>query len=99
MRQSNKMKRAAAVLTALALTACASTTKPSATPIKTVERPVMPPVPAVLWEVPVRPAPPASGSPADLLEHGVRFGAYVKTLELLNQGWREWAGDHQEAAK
>lgn len=36
----------------------------------------MPPVPAVLWEVPVRPAPPASGSPAELLEHGVRFGAY-----------------------
>jgi len=53
----------------------------------------------VLWEVPVRPAPPASGSPAELLEHGVRFGAYVKTLELLNQGWREWAGGHQEAAK
>ena len=87
MRQSNKMKRAAAVLTALALTACASTTKPSATPIKTVERPVMPPV------------PPASGSPAELLEHGVRFGAYVKTLELLNQGWREWAGGQTHSGK
>lgn len=60
---------------------------------------MIPPVPAVLWEVPVRPAPPASGSPAELLEHSVRFGAYVKTIELLNQGWREWAGGHQEAAK
>ena len=45
------------------------------------------------------PVPPASGSPAELLEHGVRFGAYVKTLELLNQGWREWAGGQTHSGK
>lgn len=51
----------------------------------------MPPVPAALMDTPVRPAPPAAGTPAALLEHAVRFGAYVQKLETLNQGWRDWA--------
>ena len=82
-------RKTAALLAALALTACASTNAPSV--IETVEVPVMPPVPAALMDTPVRPAPPAAGTPAALLEHAARFGAYVQKLETLNQGWRDWA--------
>ena len=46
----------------------------------------MPPVPAALMDTPVRPAPPAAGTPAALLAHAARFGAYVQKLETLNQG-------------
>ncbi|WP_369832039.1 hypothetical protein [Neisseria sp. N95_16] len=80
----------AIVLTALVLTACASTAKPSVTPIKTVEKPVMPPVPAALLDMPLRPEPPESGEPQELLRHAVRFGNYVQKLEVQNQSWRDW---------
>ena len=83
-------------MTALGLTACASTAKPSATPIKTVEKPVMPPVPAALLDTPLRPEPPESGKPEALLRHAVRFGAYVQKLEVQNQGWRDWALENQK---
>lgn len=72
------------------LTACGSTAAPSVTPIKTVEKPVMPPVPAALMDTPLRPEPPESGKPQDLLRHAVKFGAYVQKLEVQNQGWRDW---------
>ncbi|MFC5920868.1 hypothetical protein ACFPVS_09070 [Neisseria weixii] len=89
--KKTKAQTAAAVLTALVLTACGSTSKPSATPIKTIGKPVMPPVPAALLDTPLRPEPPESGKPEDLLHHAVRFGSYVQKLEAQNQGWRDWA--------
>lgn len=74
------------------LTACASTAAPSAIPVKAVEKAVMPPVPAALLDAPLRPEPPESGEPQELLRHAVRFGNYVQKLEVQNQGWRDWAG-------
>ena len=92
--QSNTtmLLRLAAVLTALALTACANTGKPSATPIKTVEVPTMPAPPAALLAAPQRPAPPENGTVQKLLQHAAEFGGYVAGLELQNEAWREWAG-------
>ena len=77
---------------ALVLTACASTTAPSATdaPVRTVAVPTLPPAPAALLVAPERPAPPVSGRAADILSHAAEFGAYVGRLELQNQGWRDW---------
>ena len=79
-------------MTAWALTACANTAKPSATPIKTIEVPVMPAPPAALMVAPERPAPPENGTVQKLLQHAAEFGGYVAGLELQNEAWREWAG-------
>ena len=87
-------KQAAVVLTALAITACSSTTVPSATEIKIVEKAVMPTPPAALMVAPVRPNPPKDGKTATLLEHAAEFGGYVSELENQNQAWRDWAGNH-----
>ena len=78
------------VLTALAITACSSTTAPSATEIKVVEKAVMPIPPAALMVAPVRPNPPKDGKTATLLEHAAEFGGYVAELENQNQAWRDW---------
>lgn len=82
--------QAAVVLTALALTACSSTSAPSATEIKVVEKAVMPTPPAALMVAPVRPNPPKDGKTATLLEHAAEFGGYVAELENQNQAWRDW---------
>ncbi|WP_371460048.1 hypothetical protein [Neisseria flavescens] len=82
--------QAVIVLTALALTACSSTTAPSATEIKIVEKAVMPIPPAALMVAPVRPNPPKDGKTATLLEHAAEFGGYVAELENQNQAWRDW---------
>ncbi|WP_253353369.1 hypothetical protein [Neisseria perflava] len=92
--RSNKTNKqtAAAVLTALALTACANTSNPSATaPIKTVEVPVMPAPPSALLVAPLRPNPPADGTVRSLLNHAAEYGAYVAELEAQNAAWRQWA--------
>ncbi|HEZ7213236.1 TPA: hypothetical protein WJI12_001944 [Neisseria meningitidis] len=86
--------QAAVVLTALAITACSSTSAPSATEIKVVEKAVMPTPPAALMVAPVRPNPPKDGKTATLLEHAAEFGGYVAELENQNQAWRDWAGNH-----
>ncbi|HFC8013384.1 TPA: hypothetical protein ACFO92_001961 [Neisseria meningitidis] len=86
--------QAAVALTALALTACSSTSAPSATEIKVVEKAVMPTPPAALMVAPVRPNPPKDGKTATLLEHAAEFGGYVAELENQNQAWRDWAGNH-----
>lgn len=86
-------KQAAVVLTALALTACASTPAPSATEIKIVEKAVIPTPPAALMVAPVRPNPPKDGKTATLLEHAAEFGGYVAELENQNAAWRDWAGN------
>ncbi len=83
----------AVVLTALAITACSSTTAPSATEIKVVEKAVMPTPPAALMVAPVRPSPPKDGKTATLLEHAAEFGGYVSELENQNAAWRDWAGN------
>ncbi|ELL16431.1 hypothetical protein [Neisseria meningitidis] len=82
--------QAAVVLTALAITACSSTSAPSATEIKVVEKAVMPTPPAALMVAPVRPNPPKDGKTATLLEHAAEFGGYVAELENQNQAWRDW---------
>ncbi|MFC3929789.1 hypothetical protein ACFOQL_03650 [Neisseria perflava] len=87
-------KQAAVVLTALAITACSSTTTPLATEIKVVEKAVMPTPPAALMVAPVRPSPPKDGKTATLLEHAAEFGGYVAELENQNAAWRDWAGNH-----
>ena len=89
-------KQAAVVLTALALTACASMPAPSATEIKVVEKAVMPTPPAALMVAPVRPNAPKDGKTATLLEHAAEFGGYVAELENQNQAWRDWV-DSQTA--
>ena len=83
-------KQATVVLMALALTACGSTTAPSATEIKVIEKAVMPTPPAALMVAPVRPHPPKDGKTATLLEHAAEFGGYVAELENQNQAWRDW---------
>ncbi|HEZ0051107.1 TPA: hypothetical protein WD549_002167 [Neisseria meningitidis] len=88
--------QAAVVLTALALTACSSTSAPSATEIKVVEKAVMPTPPAALMVAPVRPNPPKDGKTVTLLEHAAEFGGYVAELENQNQAWRDW-GNSQAA--
>ena len=87
-------KQAAVVLTALALTACASMPAPSATEIKVVEKAVMPTPPAALMVAPVRPNAPKDGKTATLLEHAAEFGGYVAELENQNAAWREWVDNH-----
>ncbi|CBY90755.1 hypothetical protein [Neisseria meningitidis] len=82
--------QAAVVLTALAITACSSTSAPSATEIKVVEKAVMPTPPAALMVAPVRPNPPKDGKTVTLLEHAAEFGGYVAELENQNQAWRDW---------
>nr|WP_254323068.1 hypothetical protein [Neisseria subflava] len=86
--------QAVIVLTALVITACSSTTAPSATEIKVVEKVVMPTPPAALMVAPVRPNPPKDGKTATLLEHAAEFGGYVAELENQNAAWRDWAGNH-----
>ena len=70
--------QAVIVLTALAITACSSTTAPSATEIKVVEKAIMPTPPAALMVAPVRPSPPKDGKTATLLEHAAEFGGAGK---------------------
>lgn len=83
-------------MTALAITACSSTTAPSATEIKVVEKAVMPTPPAALMVAPVRPNPPKDGKTATLLEHAAEFGGYVAELENQNQAWRDWVNSQAE---
>ncbi|ELL09016.1 UDP-N-acetylmuramoylalanyl-D-glutamyl-2, 6-diaminopimelate--D-alanyl-D-alanine ligase domain protein, partial [Neisseria meningitidis 2004090] len=78
--------QATVVLTALAITACSSTSAPSATEIKVVEKAVMPTPPAALMVAPVRPNPPKDGKTATLLEHAAEFGGYVAELEKSKSG-------------
>ena len=86
--------QAVVVLTALAITGCSSTTAPSATEIKVVEKAVMPTPPAALMVAPVRPNAPKDGKTATLLEHAAEFGGYVAELENQNAAWREWVDNH-----
>ncbi len=76
----------------LVLTACSSTNKPLDTPIKVVEKQVIPSPPASLMVAPVRPIPPKDGTTTALLEHAVEFGGYVAELEAQNKAWRDWVG-------
>lgn len=77
-------------MAALALTACASTAKPSATPVKTVAVPEMPSAPFELLAEHERPARPAGGSPEQLLNHAVQYGGYCQKLEAQVSGWQAW---------
>ena len=88
--RSKLIQIVAAVCVALALTACASTPAPLATPIKTIGRPVLPPVAGELLIVHERPAPPADGSPEILLNHAVEYGGWVSQIETQVKGWQDW---------
>jgi hypothetical protein len=86
-----KMKKAAALaIAASALTACASTTAPSVTPIKTIRTAEMPSAPHELLAKHERPERPAGGSPQQLLNHAVAYGAYTQKLETQIGGWQTW---------
>ncbi|MDU4300869.1 MULTISPECIES: hypothetical protein [Eikenella] len=61
-----------------------------ATPIKVVERPVLPPAAAELLAEHPRPAPPVSGSPTDLLNHAADYGAWCGKRDTQVRGWQEW---------
>ena len=87
---SKLMQIAVAVCVALVLTACASTPAHLATPIKTIDRPVLPPVAGELLVVHERPAPPADGSPEALLNHAVEYGGWVAQIEAQLKGWQDW---------
>ena len=87
---SKLMQIEAAVFVALVLTACASTPAPLATPIKTIDRPVLPPVAGELLIVHERPAPPADGSPESLLNHVVEYGGWVSQIETQLKAWQDW---------
>lgn len=70
----------------LALTACANTTVPLATQIRQPEKPVA----AELLLQHKRPEPPQNGSPEQLLNHAVLYGAYCQKLENQIAGWQAW---------
>lgn len=72
------------------LTACTSTTEHSATPIKVVGQPVLPPVSSELLASHERPERPAGGSPEQLLNHAAAYGAYCQKLEAQVSGWQAW---------
>ena len=77
----------------LATTACSSTTAPLATAIK---QPTMPPISSELLMVYERPERPISGSPEQLLNHAVRYGAYCQKLENQVSGWQTWYTEGQK---
>ena len=87
---SKLMQLVTSVCVALALTACASTTAPSATPIKTIRTAEMPSAPHELLAKHERPERPAGGSPQQLLNHAVAYGAYTQKLETQIGGWQTW---------
>ena len=51
---------------------------------------MLPPVSSELLAKPERPERPAGGSPEQLLDHAVRYGAYCQKLEAQVDGWQEW---------
>ncbi|WP_040669574.1 hypothetical protein [Neisseria weaveri] len=62
-----------------------------ATPIiKVVEQPVLPPVSSELLVTHERPERPTGGSPEQLLNHAVRYGAYCQRIDWQVKGWQEW---------
>ena len=91
-----KTIKALLLTTALATTACNSTTAPLATPIR---RPEIPPVSTELLANHERPERPASGSPQHLLDHAVRYGGYCQKLEAQVAGWQAWYRQQQGSLK
>ena len=87
---SKLMQIAVAACAALVLTACASTPAPLVTPIKSIDRPVLPPVAGELLVLHERPAPPTDGSPESLLNHAVEYGGWVSQIEAQLKGWQDW---------
>lgn len=81
----------------LALTACGSTNAPLATPIKVIERAILPPVSAHLLLQHQRPEPPQNGSPEQLLQHAVRYGAYAQQLQQQVSAWQDWYRQQSQA--
>ena len=94
-----RIKRIKALLftTAVATTACNSTTAPLATPL--IRQPEIPPVSTELLANHERPERPASGSPQHLLEHAVRYGGYCQKLEAQVAGWQAWYRQQQGSLK
>lgn len=50
----------------------------------------MPSVSAELLMTYERPAPPAGGSPDELLNHAIEYGSWVGALESQVKGWQAW---------
>ena len=50
----------------------------------------MPPIASELLLKHERPKQPENGSPEQLLNHAVEYGAYCQKLENQVSGWQEW---------
>ena len=55
-----------------------------------IKQPFMPTAPSELLVVHERPERPSGGSPEQLLNHAVRYGAYCQTLSNQVSGWQSW---------
>ena len=89
-----KIIKALLFTTALATTACNSTTAPLATPMP-IRQPEIAPVSTELLATHERPERPAGGSPQHLLDHAVRYGAYCQKLAAQVSGWQAWYRQQQ----
>ncbi len=69
-----RLKKMVMLITALVLTACASTKEPMVTIVNN-----QPPASAMMLVA--RPSPPKNGSPAELLRFATQYGAYCQQLE------------------
>ncbi|WP_066569524.1 hypothetical protein [Snodgrassella sp. CFCC 13594] len=66
-----------------------------ATPIQTIEKPVLPPVSSELLVIYERPERPASGSPQHLLTHAVEYGGWCTKQDAQLRGWQSWYRQEQ----
>lgn len=89
------LAKMARLIPVLALTACGSTP-----PLLAIEpAPVItvcPRLPNALTQIPLKPAPPTSGSPEALLMHASRYGEWSQTLESRLIAIQHWQAINQE---
>ena len=74
----------------MAITACNSTTKHLDTPIKFIEKPVLPPVASELLTVHERPDRLKNGSTEALLDHSINYGAWCIKEDKQLKAWQSW---------
>ena len=74
----------------MAITACNSTTKHLDTPIKFIEKPVLPPVASELLTVHERPDRLKNGSTEALLDHSINYGAWCIKEDKQLKDWQSW---------
>ncbi|AYA40561.1 hypothetical protein D3790_09075 [Xenorhabdus nematophila] len=83
------------VITALALTGCSSTNRPSVTVTPPLIVSACPVIPTALLQLPPRPATPRSGTPAALLAHASQYGQWSQALAHRLRAIQTWAAQQQ----